>query len=257
MLPCISTNRLGFRRILWFVGVAFLVTFATVYVNLGRAVFSLRNAATDVRHRKGSQCQQDILDASDPMVGEHSQACPMVIPPVSDICKLNSIAKQANPPPVNASEFCSHTKRAFASLKSKEISKHTPNPGQCSLGDAAIEFSCDTRLDVYFFHWNYTAMGFRKSTPDIKEALFETPMKRIDEAELRRMPTTTEGNRILCVSPHFQAVQLSCRRRNFGWYLPEFITELRIPPSIFELTRYGKKVGWLEYVCNFWVNGHS
>jgi hypothetical protein len=257
MLLCVSTNRLGFRRILCFFGIAFLVTFATVYVNIGRVVFSLRNVATDVKHRRESQCQQNILAASDPMVGEHSRVCPMVIPSVVDICKLNRIAKQANPPPVNASEFCSHTKRAFASLKSREISKHTPNPGQCSPGDAAIEVFCDTRLDVYFFHWNYTAMGFRKSTLDVKEALFETPMKRMDEAELRRMPTSTEGARILCVSPHFKAVQLSCRRRNFGWYLPDFISELRTPPSIFTLTRYGKKVGWLEYVCNLWVNGHS
>ena len=207
--------------------------------------------------RVRTQCEQDILDASDPMVGNHSLACPMVVPSVFDICRLNSKAKLINPPPANASEFCSHTKRQFASLKSKKIVKHAPNPGQCAVGDATINFFCDTRLDVYFFHRNYTAQGFRKSTPDVKEVLFPTPMKRIDGAELWSMPKSKDGGQVLCVPPRFQAVQLACRRRNFGWYLPEIISELRTPHSILHMTRYGTEVGWLEFICNGWVNGRS
>ena len=161
--------------------------------------WSFRSSAAHHLMRVRTQCEQDILDASDPMVGNHSLACPMVVPSVFDICRLNSKAKLINPPPANASEFCSHTKRQFASLKSKKIVKHAPNPGQCAVGDATINFFCDTRLDVYFFHRNYTAQGFRKSTPDVKEVLFPTPMKRIDGAELWSMPKSKDGGQVLCV----------------------------------------------------------
>ena len=42
------------------------------------------------------------------------------------------------------------------------------------------------------------------------------------------------------------------------WYLiPDKIAEMRLPPSIFTLSRYGDPVGILEYLCNIWVGQHS
>jgi hypothetical protein len=200
-------------------------------------------------------CEKRIMDGASPLTGKKS-GCNVLIPPAKDICRFNQeYQKNHYSAPENSTEYCRKTNRPFSSHD------RGADPALCGADESTVAVHCDTRLDVTYVPFSWTKRGFEKAEPDDIKNMGERPStKRLEYEELSQLPKCRTTNnpkqgeqecRILCLPAKFQAVQLTCRQKNLLWHLiPDVVAEMRLPPSIFTLTRYGEPVGWLEYVCN-------
>ena len=186
--------------------------------------------------------------------------CPSLNPDPMELCDLaRNVSAIYGAPPDDAVKFCRARDPTFVHLL-----RPYPGPFEAAAAEAAeadaaqaegcdphaavLEVFCDTRLEIVHIPHDYNSRAILNlSQPNELGTSGSRPFTtKVSENEMASLPRSSAGGKMICVSRDVRAVKVVCRKRNMGWYVPDFIANIRINIPYLGLTM---DRGWLEYVC--------